>query len=126
MLVEVRRTDRVEQFVDGVVDEAVPDRASRSLRLHPALLSQQAQRMRHRGARHAECGGEIGDADVGRVVQAQQQPQPIRIRQQLEAARPARDVRGHQCLCGAADVIRVDGGSLGHGLSVGLCNRNGT
>lgn len=126
MLVEVCRADRVEQFVHGVVDQAIADRAARPLRFHPALLAQQAQRVRDRGAGHAERGREIGDADPRRVVQTQQQPQSVRVGQQLEAPRPPGDVRRHERLRGAADVVRVDGGCVGHGLSVGRRARHGT
>src|SRR5215213_4709200 len=81
--------DSVQQLMDDLVLEPVADLSAGPRRTHPALLPKHPKRLGYRIFRPSERRGEITDADPRRPVQAQQDLQPVGIRQQIETQGPA-------------------------------------
>ena len=82
----------MQQVVHGLIIELVLDLAADPSRAHPALLAQNPQRLRDGILRPTHCLGQLTDADSRDSVQAEQDLQPVGVRQEVEALRPSADV----------------------------------
>jgi hypothetical protein len=80
--------DPVQQVVHDLVVQAVAHGPAHARRAHPALLPEHAKRLGHSIFRSTKRGGEITDADTWRAMKAQEDLQPVRVRQQIESLSP--------------------------------------
>lgn len=97
--VPVVGADRMQQRVDGRINQPIPHQPTLPCRLDPPLLPQQPQRLRQRSRPHPHSGREVGDTQVRLVVQLVQDLQSIRVGQEIEPAGPLLEV-----MVGAATV----------------------
>lgn len=114
----VRGSDGMEKFVHGRVGQSVPHQPAFPLGGDPAPIAQQAQRMGNGGPGHFESRRQVGDADPGRMMQAQQQPQAVDVGQQFEAIRPLPDVGRPESGGCPAHIVGVEGRVNRHAPSV--------
>lgn len=84
----VPSSDPVQQVVHDFVVKPIADDPADPRRAHPSLLPQHPKRLRHGVFRPAQRDGEVADTDPRRAVQAEQDLQPIGVRQQVEALGP--------------------------------------
>lgn len=85
----VPRADPVQQVMHDAVVESVAHRPPGPGRTHPTLIPQHPKSLGDRVFRSPEGGGQITDADTRSPVQAEQDLQSVRIREQVETPRPA-------------------------------------
>ena len=85
-------TDPVQQVVNGLVVEVVTHLTADPRRGHPPLLTKHPESLRDGVLRPPDRLRQLADADARNPVQAQQDLQPVGVRQQIETLRPAADV----------------------------------
>lgn len=110
MTLTVSRADPMEQFVHDLVFEPVAHGTADTGRTDPALLAEDPKSLRYGVFRAPERNGEITDEDPRRPVQDEQDLQPVRVGQEIEALGPRRGVDINQRSRRPLDLcVTIDG-----------------
>ena len=94
--VRVRRSDDVEEPVQGIVHDPVMMFTAHPQRLYPFTVPQPAKGLAHYGLGNSRCCCQPGDRKTRAEVQAKQQLQAGGIRYQLKPGTPCTYIHGVQ------------------------------